>query len=96
MAAGAVLTLLMWKGGTFWILPGIWLCLYGAAVMTAGAYSVSLIPVMGALFLGLGAAVLLLIPPGPGMWFYGSLVFGISMGVLHLLFGYWIWRDYGG
>lgn len=96
MAVGAVLTVFMWQRDTIPVLPGIWLCLYGAAVMTAGAYSVSLIPVMGGVFLGLGAMLLLFTPTGADSLVVGNLVFGLSMGGLHLLFGYRIWRDYGG
>ena len=96
MAAGAVLTVFLWQEGAIWALPGIWLCLYGAAVMTAGAYSVSPIPVMGGLCLGIGAVLLLFSPGGADTLLTGNLVFGLSMGGLHLLFGYWIWRDYGG
>ncbi len=89
MAVGAVLTLAFFlRGDTSW-LPGIWLSLYGAAVMTAGAYSVAVIPTMGALFLLAGSIVLLTNLPG-------NLVLGLTLGGLHIVFGVIVWRDYGG
>ena len=89
MAVGAVLTLTFFlQDYTSW-LPGIWLSLYGAAVMTAGAYSVAVIPIMGGLFLLTGSAVLLTTMPG-------NLLLGLTMGGLHIVFGAIIWRNYGG
>ena len=78
------------------VLPGIWLCVYGAAVMTAGAYSVPVLPLMGGLFLALGTVVLFINQPGPGMLSTGNLWLGAGMGGLHMIFGYVIWRHYGG
>ena len=89
MAVGAVLTLAIWLGGGYDLLPGIWLSLYGTGVMTGGAYSVRPIPVMGAAFIALGAVALL--GPVPG-----DLVLGLGMGGLHVLFGILVWRRYGG
>lgn len=66
-----------------------WLGLYGDAVMAAGAYSIRLIPLMGILFIATGAVVLLTIVPA-------TLVFGLSMGCLHIVFGGIIWRYHGG
>ena len=96
MTVGAVLTLYFAQQNNIDILPRIWLCVYGAAVMTAGAYSVAAIPLMGALFLVLGTMVLFLNTPGPEMLQFGNLWLGASMGGLHLIIGYVIWKDYGG
>ena len=60
-----------------------------AAVMTAGAWSVRIIPVMGALFLACGAVTLLL-PVS------GDLMLALGMGGLHIVFGLIIWRHHGG
>jgi hypothetical protein len=89
MTVGGVLTLALFLQGNISWLPGIWLSVYGASVMTAGAYSVEIIPVMGALFLLLGALVLL--TPVPA-----NLVLGIGMGGFHIVFGIFVWRNYGG
>ena len=96
MAVGAILTLFVLQQNSIDWLPGIWLCIYGAAVMTAGTYSVAAIPLMGGLFLVLGTIVLFVNPPNPGMLFYGNLWLGAGMGGLHLIFGFIIWKDYGG
>lgn len=89
MVVGAVLTLFFMRNNGINLLPGIWLSIYGAAVMTAGAYSVSIIPLMGAMFLVLGAGVLLFSLPG-------NLFLGLGMGGLHIAFGLAVWRNYGG
>lgn len=89
MTVGAVLTAAIWLGGGYDLLPGIWLSLYGAGVMTGGAYSVRAIPLMGAAFIVLGAIGLL----GP---ISGDLLLGAGLGGLHIVFGLLVWRRYGG
>ena len=89
MAVGAVLTLAMWLSDSYGLLPGIWLSLYGAGVMTGGAYSVRAIPLMGAAFIGLGTLALL----APSM---GDVLLGVGLGGLHIIFGVLVWRRYGG
>ncbi len=89
MTVGAIITLASILQGNIAWLPGIWLAVYGAAVITAGAYSISIIPVIGTLFLMLGALVLLTpVPP--------DLMLGVGFGGLHIVFGYLVWRDHGG
>lgn len=89
MTVGGILTLALYQQGNIAWLPGIWLSLYGAAVITAGVYSVAIIPVMGAAFLLLGGIVLL--TPMPV-----NLALGLGMGGLHIIFGCLVWRNYGG
>ena len=96
MAVGAVLTLFLLRQNAIEWLPGVWLCVYGAAVMTAGAYSVAAIPMMGGLFLMLGSAVLFFHQTEPTIPVFGNTVLGLGMGVFHVVFGLVIWRDYGG
>ncbi len=89
MTAGGVLTLALFLRNDTTLLPGIWLCLYGAAVMTAGVWSVRILPLMGALFLSAGSLVLLTpVPP--------DLMLGLSFGGLHIVFGILVWRHHGG
>src|SRR5215470_40556 len=83
IAAGALLTLALERAGHMELLPGIWLLLYGTAVVTGGAYSVRVVPVMGALFMLLGAAAL----GSPESWGTGYLAAGF--GALQIVFG-WI------
>lgn len=89
MTVGGLLTLSYFLQGRVGLLPGIWLGLYGAAVMTAGVWSVRVIPVMGALFLAL--AMWVLFTPVPA-----DLMLAVGFGGLHIVFGIWIWRYHGG
>lgn len=89
MTIGGLLTLSFFLQGQVSLLPGIWLGLYGAAVMTAGVWSVRVIPVMGALFMLLAACVLFTSLPA-------DLFLAAGFGGLHIVFGVWIWRYHGG
>src|SRR5438067_5338233 len=57
--AGAVLTLVFYRAGVSGFLPGIWLLLYGAAVLSGGWASVRVVPMMGACFMLVGTLALL-------------------------------------
>lgn len=88
--AGVVLTVALWRAGAEALLPGAWLLTYGAAVVTAGTFSVRVIPVMGVCFMILGALALLL-PSVPG-----DLWMAIGFGGLQIGFGILIARRHGG
>jgi hypothetical protein len=87
---GAVLTAVFVHAGQFGFLPGVWMLLYGAAVVSAGTYSVRSLPVMGAMFMIVGAVALV----APAAWATSLLMIGF--GGLHVLFGLWIARRHGG
>lgn len=90
LLAGGLLTLVLVDARLFTPIPGVWLLLYGTAVMTGGAFSVKPIPVMGLCFTTLGTVALF----SPFDWGIRLLIAGF--GGLHILFGIWIARRYGG
>lgn len=90
MVAALVLTAVLYRHGIFSLLPGIWLLLYGVAVVAGGTNSVRVVPVMGVCFMVLGAATLTL----GAEWANFSM--GMGFGVLHIIFGGVIARRYGG
>lgn len=90
LAAGAVITLVLWRAGLFQMVPGVWLLLYGAGIVCAGTFAVRVVPVMGLCFMALGAGTLL----APAAWHDAALAAGF--GGLHILFGSIIARNYGG
>jgi hypothetical protein len=90
MIAGAVLTVVFVRHASYGFLPGIWMLLYGAAVVSAGTFSVRSVPVMGAAFMMLGAIALV----APPAWTTALLIAGF--GCLHIMFGLWIARRHGG
>jgi hypothetical protein len=88
--AGAVLTVALWQAGASSLLPGAWLVLYGAAVVTGGTFSVKIVPVMGVCFMVLGVVALLATPAA------GDLFMAVGFGGLHVIFGTIIARRHGG
>ncbi len=90
IAVGALLTVALYRGGVPSLLPGMWLLLYGAGIITGGAFSVAIIPVMGGCFMFAGVLALL----APATW--GNLLLASAFGGLHILFGMLIARRYGG
>ena len=88
--AGAVLTLALYRLEQITLMAGLWLLLYGVAVVTAGAFSVRVVPVMGFCFLILGSTALFA-PPC-----FGNLCMMAGFGGLHIVFGSIIASKYGG
>jgi hypothetical protein len=90
LLAGALLTALLCGRQLSELLPGMWLLLYGCGVVTGGAVSIRVVPLMGGCFMVLGG-VTCLTPPG-----WGDFFLGLGFGGLHLGFGLYIARRHGG
>ena len=90
MIAGLVLTVVLYRQGLFELMPGAWLLLYGVSVVTGGAFSVKVVPIMGLSFMALGTIALFV----PFEWANWCMAAGF--GVIHIAFGVVIARRYGG
>ena len=90
LVAGAVLTLVLYRAADYAMLPGMWLLMYGTAVVSGGTFSVRVVPAMGVCFVALGC-VALFAPPG-----WSNTLLGLGFGGLHIVFGFWIARKFGG
>jgi len=90
LVAGIILTPVFVIMGLVARLPGCWLLLYGTAIATGGAFSVSVVPLMGLCFMALGAVAF----AAPAWW--GGWLMALGFGGLHIIFGIVIARSYGG
>ena len=88
IGAAAILTPVLYQAGLVRMLPGAWLLLYGAGVVSAGAFSVAIIPLMGVGFIAAGIGSLL--------FGWGNFFMAAGFGGLHIIFGFLIARRYGG
>jgi hypothetical protein len=90
IVVGGLLTLTLFNLGAIAVLPGVWLLLYGTAIVTGGAFSVRAVPIMGLCLMLVGAAALF-VPAQWGNWFMAG-----GFGMVQIAFGVWIAVRYGG
>ena len=88
--AGMVLTIVFHQVDIAWFLPGIWLLLYGTAVLSAGWGSVRAVPLMGFCFMVVGTVALAMPDLAP------NVLLAIGFGGLHIVFGSIIAVKHGG
>jgi hypothetical protein len=88
--AAAALTWRLWTDGSSTLLPAVWLLLYGTGVLTAGAFSVAPVRLLGLTIMAVGLAALISPPEWADAWL------GLGFGGLQLGFGLYIARKYGG
>jgi hypothetical protein len=90
IVCGVVITLGLWRYEQYAFMAPVWMLVYGAAVVTGGAFSVRVVPVMGWIFMAMGALAFAL-PPA-----LANILMGVSFGLVHVVFGLIIARRYGG
>jgi len=90
IVVGGLLTFALFHAGIVAALPGVWLLLYGTAIVTGGAFSVRVVPVMGLCLMSLGGTALF----APAI--LGDAFMAAGFGVVQIGFGWWIARHYGG
>jgi hypothetical protein len=90
LLAGAALTFVLWRAGSTSLIPGVWLLIYGCAVLSASTVTIprtmKLICIMGSLFMTLGL-VAFVAPPATH-----TMILGLGFGALHSIFGILIGR----
>jgi len=90
MVVGALLTIVLYRAGLVATIPGMWLLLYGTAVVAGGAFSVKVVPVMGFCFMLAGTLAVFT----PASW--NDWIMAAAFGGLHIGFGIPVaWRHGG-
>lgn len=87
---GGLLTFALSHAGLYALLPGVWLLLYGTAIVTGGAFSVRAVPIMGLCIMLLGALALF-VP-----LVMGDFCMALGFGFVQIGFGIWIAQRHGG
>src|SRR5258705_1217535 len=84
IVVGGLLTFALYYAGFLAALPGVWLLLYGTAIVTGGAFSVRIVPVMGIGLMLIAASTRFT----PAAW--GDALMATGFGVVQIGFGWWV------
>src|SRR6266566_2144119 len=90
IVVGGLLTFALYHADFLAALPGVWLLLYGTAIVTGGAFSVRVVPVMGLCLMLLGAAAFFASPDG------GDALVAAGFARVKNGFGWSVGRHFGG
>lgn len=90
LICGVAVTGGLWRTGNFMLMVPTWLVCYGAAVVCCGTFSVRAVPLMGWIFIALGALAFGLPLE------MGNAMMGLGFGLVHIVFGIYIGRRHGG
>lgn len=92
--AAAILTLLLIRYENRPIIAVMWVALYGVAVASGGAFSVKPVQAMGWSFIFAAIMFSIKILGNPPL--HADLIMAVCFGFLHILFGIFIAKKYGG
>ena len=90
LVVGTLVTVALAGTALATLLPGLWLLLYGAGLVSGGLFSLRVVPAVGVGFMAVGALALF----APAGW--GNLLMAAGFGGLHVAFGVVVARKYGG
>jgi hypothetical protein len=99
IVAGMALTDLMYWEGIEHLLPCMWLLIYGLAVLTAGAFSHSIVPFLGLTIFVLGIMTMqppYLFSPFIGTYTLADICMVTGFGLCHIIYGLIIALRHGG
>ena len=87
---GGILTVALLNEVARDVIAGIWLLTYGAGLLACGVYSLPIVTIVGAAFIGFGVVTL----TAPPAWAIAFLALGF--GGLHIALGAYVWSRHGG
>lgn len=87
LAAGGVFSLALMSARAYAFIPGTMLVFYGLALVSASKYAMKEIRYLGLTELGLGALALFLVQEGLNIW-------ALGFGVMHIVYGVWMYNRY--
>lgn len=88
--AGGVLTVALVDQVGRDVIAGVWLLTYGVGIAACGVFSIPVVLIAGFTFMGFGTVAL----AAPAAW--APVMLALGFGLVHVVLGILIMRDYGG